>query len=762
MTTLDEALLASIRALVSQGKYSEALEQLVSFSAPDKSGLTPLFADALVLKLSCLHNLGNWSEILEIGPALLPRMSRAGLSAPLCRTHARLGIAHLRLGDLRRAEEHLRAAIHVARWDMEDREEALRHQRRLIVLFKNRGLWAMARFEAENAITTADEMGANRESGGLRINLCSTLLKSGHFSVVPTLLDEADRFLAMAGHNLTIVLASLLRARYLVLTHHPTKALDVLTPVLAATREQKFSREEAICLEYIGDCHLLQKDFRQALDCYSAAQKIAEATAPRGDLIPELGQRIGEAMVNLGDPNGAILACERGLRVARETGDRYEECATHRVLAMANWATGNPRKGLRLAAEGIELARSYEIPYELARALQWAGEARLQGNSDDERTLGRRQLWEARATYERLGLTHQTRQIEKLLGFETQPEPQPDEPGVASLAGLEHLDRGAMRFGIITCSPEVSDAVATIQSVAPSRIPVLIMGQSGVGKELFAKALHLMSDRRKAPFIAVNCGAVSPSLVDSEFFGHERGAFTGAISTREGLIASAHQGTLFLDEIGELSPGAQSTLLRVLETGELRPLGRDDVRTIDVRIVAATNASLEELVDRGVFRRDLYYRLNGVSVALPPLQEREEDIRALFRYFWAQAAAASKKSLTLADDIEAMLCAYSWPGNVRELKHEIARVIALAEGGAIVNREAFLPRQSAKSADALRRQRERRAEVDEEREAILRALRAHQGNKAEAARSLGNMKRTTLIYKIQTLQIRPEEYLVNE
>ncbi len=656
----------------------------------------------------------------------------------------------------------MRAAIHVARWDLDDMEETIRHQRQLVVLFKNRGLWALAKFEAENAIAAADDIGSSRESGGLRTNLCGTLLKSGHFWAVPHLLDEADGFLASSGHNLPMLLAQLTRARYLIITRHFSRALEILTPALATTRDQHYSREEAICLEYIGDCHLAQKEFQQALDHYRAAQSLAEATAPKGDLIPELGHRIGEALTNLGDPNGAILACDRGLRVARETGDRYEECATHRVLAMANWAAGNPRKALRLAAEGIELGKSYEIPYELARALQWAGEARLQGKTDEESTLGRRQLWEARGTFERLGLIFQTKHIERLLGFEAQPDPQPDEPGVAALAGVENLDRGALRFGIITCNPEVSEAVSTIQSVAPNRIPVLVTGQSGVGKELFAKALHLMSDRRKGPFVAVNCGAVSPGLADSEFFGHERGAFTGAVSTREGLIASAHLGTLFLDEIGDLSLAAQSTLLRVLETGEVRPLGRDDVRTIDVRIVAATNANLEELVDRGIFRRDLYYRLNGVSISLPALQEREEDIRVLFRHFWAQTVAVSKKSLRLADDVEALLCAYTWPGNVRELKHEVARVVAMAESGSIVNREAFLPRHATKTAEALRRERERRAGVAEEREAILLALRAHRGNKAEAARSLGNMKRTTLIYKIQSLQIRPEEYLVNE
>src|SRR5437773_8538915 len=217
-------------------------------------------------------------------------------------------------------------------------------------------------------------------------------MKSSDLERLPEILLGADERLSIPGHDLWALLAKVARARYLVLTHHPIQALELLTPILATTRERGYSREEAICLEYMGDCHLLQKEFRQALERYNAALKIGEATAPKGDLIPELGHRIAEALVNLGDPNAAILSCERGLRVARDTGDRYEECATHRVLAMANWASGNPRKGLRLAAEGIELARSYEIPYELARMLQWSGEARLQGNLADERALGRRKL----------------------------------------------------------------------------------------------------------------------------------------------------------------------------------------------------------------------------------------------------------------------------------------------------------------------------------------------------------------------------------
>ncbi|TMQ57849.1 MAG: sigma-54-dependent Fis family transcriptional regulator [Candidatus Eisenbacteria bacterium] len=425
---------------------------------------------------------------------------------------------------------------------------------------------------------------------------------------------------------------------------------------------------------------------------------------------------------------------------------------------MAHREAGNSKKALRLADEGIDLGRQYEILYELGRTLAWAGETRLQSPSPDEQAHGRRQLWEARAIFERMGLSQWIRSVDRLLGFESQPEAVPGEASLPGLENLGDLDRGALRFGIVTCNRQVSEAVEILQSVAPSQIPVLITGESGVGKELLAQALHQMGPRRKAPFIPVNCGAISVNLLDSEFFGHERGAFTGAIASREGLLAASDKGTLFLDEVSELPSQVQAALLRVLETGELRAVGRDDVRKIEIRIVAATNSRLENLVDRGLFRQDLFYRLNGIRVTIPPLRDREEDIRALFRYFWSQATATAKKQLTIEDGVETVLCAYNWPGNARELRHEIGRVVALAPDKSLVQSEAFLPQVLRKDIASLRRDRERRDEAAEERQLILSALRAHHGNKAEAARSLGGMKRTTLIYKIERLGIRPEEY----
>ncbi|MEK7315663.1 MAG: sigma-54 dependent transcriptional regulator [Candidatus Eisenbacteria bacterium] len=592
-----------------------------------------------------------------------------------------------------------------------------------------------------------------------RTNLAIVLLKSGGIEEAAIEVSKAVASLQGCPTPLWRILAEMVQAKCHRLLGRHQEARELLHRLLTEIRFGVHKREEAICLEYLGDCFVNSGLWTDALDSYRAAERIAAAHAPNGDIIPELGHRIGECLVHLGDPNAAILACEHGLKVALETGDRYEECATQRVLAMAHRAAGNATKAYRLADHGIALGRAYEIPYELARTLAWAGSTRLESQQRDEQMIGRLQLWEARANFERIGLEHEAVAIDRLLGFEESPDREEStRPDLAVLEGIEGLDRGALRFGIVTTSPAISAAVATLQSVAPSKIPVLISGPSGTGKELLAQALHLMSDRRKRRLVPVNCAALSPGILDSELFGHERGAFTGAVAARDGLFAAADGGTLLLDEVGELSPTAQATLLRILETGELRRVGTDEVHTIDVRVVAATNADLGGMVERGTFRRDLYYRLAGVRVAVPALAEREEDILPLFRYFLAQVCAAAGKRLSMAADVEPLLRAYAWPGNVRELRNEVARLVAVSESGSVIGLDALLPELRVKLPATLRRDRVRAAQVRDERAWILEALRAHRGNKTDAARSLEGMNRTTLLYKMERLGIRPEEY----
>ena len=235
-----------------------------------------------------------------------------------------------------------------------------------------------------------------------------------------------------------------------------------------------------------------------------------------------------------------------------------------------------------------------------------------------------------------------------------------------------------------------------VARVAPSAAPVLITGESGTGKELVARALHAGGGRREQPFVAVNCTAIPESLLESELFGHTRGAFSGATAARRGLFAESDGGTLFLDEIGDMPPALQAKMLRVLQDGEVRAVGSDAVRRVDVRVVAATNQDLDARVRAGRFRSDLYFRLNVVSIAVPPLRERREDVPALVETFLAQARRRNPASRArrMSGEVLERLEAYPWPGNVRELENLIERLVILceAEEVGLEQLERFAPR----------------------------------------------------------------------
>ena len=230
---------------------------------------------------------------------------------------------------------------------------------------------------------------------------------------------------------------------------------------------------------------------------------------------------------------------------------------------------------------------------------------------------------------------------------------------------------------LIGDSPAMAKLIALLERVAPSQANVLITGESGTGKELVAKALHLNSDRKKYPFVPINCGAIPENLLESELFGHEKGAFTGADRRKEGLFESANRGTLLLDEIGELPMGMQVKLLRVLQEREFRRVGGTKNIPLDIRLIAATNQDLAEMINSGTFREDLYYRLNVVSIELPPLRSRKEDIPLLINSFYQRLTGS--KEYRIAGRALEMLQTYDWPGNVRELENLVERCVVLGE-----------------------------------------------------------------------------------
>jgi len=303
-------------------------------------------------------------------------------------------------------------------------------------------------------------------------------------------------------------------------------------------------------------------------------------------------------------------------------------------------------------------------------------------------------------------------------------------------------------MGVSTAIRKILDEIA---QVAPCKLPVMILGETGTGKELVARAVHSQSPRAAEPFVAVNCGALPETLLEEEFFGHHKGAFTGALRDRKGLIEEAHRGTLFLDEIAEMSPMLQVKLLRVLETGELRPIGSNANVSVDVRIVSATHRDLEEATEDGSFRQDLFYRLNAVTLYLPPLRRRRVDVPFLAQHFAEEYGREHSKQIMLGDDFLEGLSQRDFPGNVRELRNAVERALALAAPGETLTHEDLPADPHGRpTLMAMGTLRERIDQV--EIQAIREALERFDGNKTRIAESLG-VSRMGLRKKMKRLAI---------
>jgi DNA-binding NtrC family response regulator len=309
--------------------------------------------------------------------------------------------------------------------------------------------------------------------------------------------------------------------------------------------------------------------------------------------------------------------------------------------------------------------------------------------------------------------------------------------------------RDRYRFdNIVGSSPGMVQVYKLIARVAQTESTVLIQGESGTGKELVARAIHANSTRGCGPFITVDSGALTETLLESELFGHERGAFTGAVATKKGLLEKAHMGTCFFDEMANISPALQAKLLRVLQEREIRRVGGASSMNVDVRMIAATNKDLKPLVEAGTFREDLYYRLNVVTIAIPPLRERPEDIELLAQFFVQKYGPTKEKPVTaIPPDTMALLLKYHWPGNVRELEHVIERAVVLTPHTAILPHD--LPESIREAASNATAQPRGWMTLDTlERDYILKVLDANQRDIGRASDILG-IHRKTLLRKLR-------------
>ncbi len=744
-------------------------------------------------QIQAAYNLSQ--ERLRRGGVEMPPEIRASFM------HLR-GLCELHLGRPRQAQQRLRDAVALCRTAgaLETQAEALDA---LGMTERIYGRLPAARRRLEEALRLNARLGKTARRAQNLMNLAVLYTKSGLPQRALQLLDESPEFRLSVAPPQRPLMSRLTRAKALLELDRVHEARQDARPALSQASKGRFPRVEALALEILGDCALAEGRSEQARCYYRQALKVcghnvAGFQAAGADLAAGLHRRMGEAFLLENDCARAESLLRRAVQLAQDCEERYEEGIARRLLALAYGRMGRHECAAKACQRALATLREMGAELQLAHTLKVAAEIRYawsdeaeakQTSSDDHLELAWSHLVEARRLYEKLQYEAGYRDCQELMdrmhagsglpwrksvrGYVSgRPVGKvgdvlsPGLPGESVLVAgkCESLNLKPLTF---VAHAAISRRLLSLAEVAAaSGEPVLVTGETGTGKELIARLIHTRSTRCAKPWVAVNCASVPGALFEREFFGHRAGAFTGAVEDRSGLCERADGGTLFLDEIGEMPQHLQAKLLRLLQEGVYRRLGDPEEKWVDLRIVAATNADLERSMERGRFRRDLYYRLRVFDLQVPPLRERSEDIASLTHHFVNRFLSDEAMPEDLFEaEVFAALQSYRWPGNVRELEGTIKRLVLLAlhEGKATVDmlppeiRQATSVEPSdygimAKIGGGSELSLTRRLKQTE-REWIVRVLNQAGGNRTVAARLLG-ISRNTLYKKMQRLLIR--------
>ena len=729
-----------IRRFIQQGKCQEAMQFCGEFIEANKNPISPLVADYLYAKSLAEYKLGNSSEAISDLEVAFSIFKLGGDQFGMGRAGNFLGFVNLRIS----------AFVDAIKW-------------------------------LNKTLSSFENLGLLRKQSMVLLNTGITHYKTGDYGASLATLNRSHEIGVEGKWTHRQVFSNIALGNVHRLLRDFETARKHLHTGYSQAQSLGFPREEALALEFLGDVYRDEGQIQDAYRFYARARAIALEIAPRGDIIMEVHRRMGECHLVEGEPAEALAELGQALELSRIQRDRYEEAVTLRIMAQASRSIGDLGRARRNVEKSAAILQEIGSRHEQAISqLLWVdilvGDLEKGGrDATSQRILN--QAWElARSTLDlclktdvRWWIDQARLAVQRVSGLRAAQDDFVRRSGARPGAGLADAYRPPSL--IIHSSTVMRDLLQLCDMFARTGEPVLITGETGTGKELIARLIHNSSRCSEGNLVPVNVSAIPAALFEREFFGHVKGAYSGADQDGPGFAGRANGGTLFLDEIGDLPLAVQPKLLRLLQDGAYQALGDPRPRTSDLRLIAATNADLGKLVQEGKFRADLYYRLKILELELPPVRERQEDILLLLRHFLSVAASRPVDLIHYFDQPSLdRILGYSWPGNVREIAMVARRAVVdleargrvhlflVGEGGSRIELTGPKPKTLAAMAADGRTGNGDDLAVSEsvERSRILLALEESGGSKVVAARRLG-LSRSTLYRKLRRLEILAKE-----
>lgn len=760
-----------IEKLIDNREYLSALAEIREVEAAGKKDCAPLETGHFdYLSTRVFYHLGNYQEALIRVQRAISTFVDFHDDLGIAKTQFALGLVYIALGDLKSAKTEIRDALTGYR-RLNNLDGLISCLSRLSNIEYVKGNYLESVEYLQEAIAWTANVREPKKKAFLHGNLGERFLMMGNWR-------EAEKNLLLnialnrELENEINLCKGLLSLGYLYfLSREFLKATNAYEESLSLIKKNNCVRELSIYHEFSGELAFVQGDYQLAESHYREVFEIMGERAPQGDMISQTYRLLADLQVAKKEYDQAFSSCKRALEVSISLGERVEEASCYRILGQIYSVRNDKEKAKENFYKSFRILEEIKAKYELAKTYLEAGKSSCFDQYERLKFLGRvEDIFKELESKYHLGLVDfalsqlflENREYEKSELFLKDAEKvfkelkeekdlglvQVFKKKLGRLAGTMDMTDPERRYAfsdIITQNKEMLDILEKAKQIKDTDITVLIEGETGTGKDLLAKCLHYESKRKDKKFVVVSCAAIPEALLESELFGHKKGAFTGASYDKKGLLEEADQGTLFLNEVADLPWLIQAKLLGVIENKELTRLGETKSRKVDFRVIAASNRDLEEEVRAKRFRDDLYYRLKVISFILPPLRKRNEDVPLLINHFFT--LYSDNGDSELGNEILEAFTHHTWPGNVRELQNQIQRMISLSDGNGQLD-SLEITEFMSNGKDNCSQSSLNELVASYEKEQIINALKNCDGTVIKAAKLLG-IPWTTLKNKIK-------------